>query len=59
MDMKKEWIKMAEKTGKQAELYFYMAENAQNDKKEEYLEKQLKELEKQYECIKNVSRKLI
>jgi hypothetical protein len=58
MDMKKQWKKMAEKAGKQAEHHFILADNARihNQKKEEeQLDKQMNELEKQYVYMKNVN----
>ncbi len=60
MDMKKQWKEMAEKAGKQAEIHFFMADNARthNQKKEEEIQykKQIEELEKQYIYMKNVSK---
>jgi hypothetical protein len=59
MDMKKQWKQMAEKAGKQAEIHFFMAENArtqnQSQEEEKQLKKQIEELEKQYEYMKNVN----
>jgi hypothetical protein len=59
MDMKKQWKEMAEKAGKQAEIHFFMADNARTQKQpqeeDKQLKKQIEELEKQYEYMKNVS----